>query len=132
MKKFVFDDTTIHTLSMYSKQLYETFSRADRQIAESTLDWNKNSDIDYSVNPHLYYSFRFGHYSLCIHKHKSCRYSLECRGFTPNNLKPYDVNKFNIELYRNLYGNFPDFSAVSEAFADVVNELTTFKVRSLF
>lgn len=132
MKKYAFDDTTIHTLHRLSKQLFETFSRADKTVIESDFTWTKNDDVDFSINPHLYYNFRFGHYQLFIHKHKNGTYSLQCLGFTPQNIKPYDVNKFDVELYKNLFGKYLDFSSVSEAFADVVNELTTYKVRSLF
>ena len=67
MKKYVFDDSTIHTLNMYAKKLFEIFSQADRQMLESDYDWNHSDEIDMSVNPYKYYSYRTGSTQLFIH-----------------------------------------------------------------
>lgn len=132
MKKYVFDDSTIHTLHAMSKKLYETFSSADRSIAESDFSWSHNSDVDFSINPYKYYNFRIGPIQIFIHKFKNGLYSLECHGFVPENLKPYDVQKFNIELYRNLYGRFDSFDKARLAFADLVSEKVKFHTMALF
>lgn len=60
MSKYVFEDSTIHTLHQYSKILFEVFSKADRQIVESHNDWNNSNELDFKVNPHRYYSYRAG------------------------------------------------------------------------
>ena len=132
MKKYVFDDSTIHTLHKFSKTLYEAFSRADKEVVSNDFDWSFNKDIDFSVNPHLYYNFRLGHYQCFIHQFKNGTYALECRGFVPGDLKPYDVNRYNIELYRNLYGKFLTFDEARLAFADVVSEQVKFHTQPLF
>lgn len=135
MKKYVFDDSTIHTLNLYSKKLYEVFSSADRQLVESNYEWNHSNEIDMSVNPYKYYSFRTGSVQLFIHKFKNERYSLECYGFTPEGLKPYDENKHfegKFELYRRLYGNFATFDMALQSFYDVVSQLVQYKDNPLF
>ena len=60
MSKFVFDDSTIHTLHRYSKLLFEVFSSADKQIVESHNEWNHSMELDFNVNPHRYYQYRAG------------------------------------------------------------------------
>lgn len=132
MKKYVFDDSTIKTLHSYSKKLFEVFSSADRTLLESDFEWTRNFEVDFSVNPYKYYNFRFGRSQVFIHRFKNGLFSLECYGFSPENLKPFDVNKFNIELYKNLYGRFHSFDEASLAFADVVCDLVRFKTQPLF
>lgn len=135
MKKYIFDDSTIHTLNMYAKKLYEVFSTADKQIAESDYNWNHSAEIDMSLNPYKYYSYRTGSVQLFIHKFRNETYCLECYGFTPKNLKPYDEKKRfegDFELYRRLYGRFTDFSQALQSFFDCVQDLVTYKDNPLF
>lgn len=132
MKKYVFDDSTVHELHRISKLLYNTFSSADRQVLESDFSWTHKSEIDYSVCPEKYCDFRLGEYQVFIHKFRNGLFTLECYGFTPKNLKPFEVEKYNFDFYRNCFGRFHSFGDAKIAFADVVCDLATLKTQPLF
>lgn len=132
MARYLFDDKSVHELARISRLLYETFKKADVKILDArNTPLVHDTDVDKSLHPQDFYSFHFGNKSCFIRLYRHF-YTLECRGFVPTNLKPFDVNLYNFELYRNCFGRTKDFGEILNNFFDVVHELTNLHVRELF
>lgn len=127
MSKVALDDSTIRECSRMINTLSKVFNSAKKQILENTrkdVKITSSFEIDYALNPHEYYYFRWADCYTYILKTRSV-FTLVCEGFRPRSLELFQPDSL-IELFKNSYGRFNTFDEARNAFSDVVTELITF------
>lgn len=103
-------------------------SCAHHRTSEKDFDFVKSSDFvaDSQVDPHKFFHFQWQNKYCYIHRLKLLnKYSIYCYNFYPRNLASYLPNS-DVDLYRNSYGIFDNFSDALSAYAGVVKNLLDF------
>lgn len=129
-KRYVFSANSVHELHALAKKLYLAFSQADKTVIDSRNSWTHSNEIDYSLHPWDYYSCQIGTNECHIHKHRNGTYSIYCNGFKPS-LDYYDDTSLDNDFYNHIFGKFLSFDEAKNAFADIVQNLLTYKVKLL-
>ena len=130
-KNYIFTSSSVHELHTLAKKLYLAFQTADKKLVENESVLTHSFEVDYSLRPWDYYDCRVGNARCCIHKLRNGRFALSCTGFQPE-IPFYDKSLIDNDFYYHLYGNYSTFDECKNAFADVVVNMLTFKVRPLF
>lgn len=121
---FILDINTISRLATYAQKLNDTFVEARKTMRPYTEKFlNRDFQLDYNVCPERYHFFRWRDIELSIicklfdKDPGSCRYSIECKNYTP-----LALDNFN-NVSSDWFGNFGSFSEAYEAWKDCVLDI---------
>lgn len=130
--KFIITKDSVDELRRMSCLLYKSFKQISLDMASSPDRFTSDIELDYSLNPENYYKVQYGLKYTAIHKRKNNHYTIECRGFKPEDIEPLAYSEKSLKLYADLYGDFTDFGDCLNHFADCVSYISRVSLRSLF
>lgn len=129
MSKFVFNDDTVKQLAYYSKQLYQTFSLANKQLLEhKERSMASDFHIDYITTPWNFYYYMDSDVQIRILKLDQFKkvniFTLEMYN-VKTDLKHCDKISETLELYNHCYGTFYDINVAISVFKSIVARLSS-------
>lgn len=130
--RFIIKKDSVLELLRMSHTLYKSFKLINDDLSSSQDTLTSDSELDYSLRPEDYYFFKFGLRSCCIHKMRNSYYTIECRGFTPDGIKPLAYSEETLKLYTDLYGRFSDFGDCLNHYSDCVTQACAVCLKPLF
>lgn len=116
MNRWIFSDNSVKELARLSKQLYETFTKANRQlVSDSKRTIGSDFYLDYALDPSRFHYLAYKEKQLSLFKLRNGKFTLECYGFKPSQFECLGKNS-EYELYRHFYGVFPTVEEALKAF----------------